>query len=180
MQALCLCLSVSFSLSLSLWKQSPTTKLCLQEMNRIGNKTVETLVVTRSNNSSNKQSFPEEISVYKQTNLKMQALVLCLSVSLFLSVWESIHQLRSWCKMEQTMKAIAALVELLRENRQKKSTWLWEAVHSTTTTNGRSSNSSSNRTCNSIHTLTYKLLLLQQHLGTGLQLSAQDCEKKPW
>jgi hypothetical protein len=58
-------------------------------MNRIGNKTVETLVVTRSNNSSNKQSFPEEISVYKQTNLKkMQTLVLCLSVSLSLSVCE--------------------------------------------------------------------------------------------
>jgi hypothetical protein len=57
-------------------------------MNRIGNKTVETLVVTRSNNSSNKQSLPEEISVYKQTNLKMQALVLCLSVSFSLRVRE--------------------------------------------------------------------------------------------
>jgi hypothetical protein len=32
---------------------------------------------------------------------------------------------------------------------------------------------------NYIRTLTYKLLLLQQHLRTGLQLSAQDCEKKP-
>jgi hypothetical protein len=52
-------------------------------------------------------------------------------------------------------KAIAALVELLRENRQKKSTWLWEAVHSTTTTNGRSSRSSNNRiACTYIHSHT--------------------------
>jgi hypothetical protein len=79
--------------------------------------------------------------------------------------------------MEQTMKAIAVLVELLRENRQKKkSTWLGEAVHSTTRTNG---SNSSNRIATTYIPLTYKLLLLQQHPRTGLQLSAQDCEKKP-
>jgi hypothetical protein len=96
-------------------------------MNRIGNKTVETLVVTRSNNSSNKQSFPEEISVYKQTNLKMQALVLCVSLSLYLSLRVREHSPTTKLVQNGTNDEsyCGVLVELLRENRQeKKCTWL--------------------------------------------------------
>jgi hypothetical protein len=88
------------------------------------------------------------------------------------------------------------LVELLRENRQeKKCTWLWEAVHSTTRTNDSSSNriattyihshtsscccnSTRSLGCNWVHKIARKLLLVHKwrpSLSLSLSPSLRVC-----